>query len=251
MRGMDSEPRAAAAQTDAAPRGPHLNQAGGRARASLHPSVRGRERELRALADAVRRLIEITVTNVASPEWTAAAAADLDRIADRLAAQVAQPPTPRYAGAQAAQPEPHDYFQYDCMLGLYNPLALPVEMEWQPPRAVGYARFGTPYEGPPGCVHGAILAGVFDQVFNVANLMNGSAGPTAELSLRYRRPTPLGEPLVFEAWVESVDERRITTRGHLKHGERVTVEAVGQFARIERDRILRGLSRPAAESEGV
>ncbi len=248
---MEPEPRARASDPVAAARGPHLNQAGGRARESLHPSVRGRERELRALADAVRRLVRITVENTGSAEWTAAAAAELGRIAERLASQVPTPIPPRYAGALADRPEPHDYFQYDCMLGLYNPLALPVEMEWQPPRALGHARFGTPYEGPPGCVHGAILAGVFDQVFNVANLMSGSAGPTVELSLRYERPTPLHEPLVFEAWVESVDERRIVTRGQLRHGERRTVEAVGRFARIDRDRILRGLGRRAGESEGA
>jgi hypothetical protein len=35
------------------------------------------------------------------------------------------------------------------MLGLYNPLALPIEMEWQPPRAIGRATFDTPYEGRP------------------------------------------------------------------------------------------------------
>jgi hypothetical protein len=245
----DSRVRAqASAQT---PRAPHLNQPGGRVRESLHPAARGRERELRALADSVRRLIEIAVTNVATAEWTAGAAADVDALADRLAAQVPAEPFPRYAGKPAADRDPHDFFQFDCMLGLYNPIALPVEMEWQPPRAVGRARFGTPYEGPPGCVHGAILAGVFDQVFNVANLMGDVAGPTVELTLRYKKPTPLHAPLVFEAWVESADERRTTTRGHVRHGETVTVEGMGVFARIDRNRIVRGLTRPPAENQGA
>jgi hypothetical protein len=233
------------------PRAPHLNQPGGRLRESLHPGARGRERELRALADSVRRLIDITVKNVATSEWTAAAAAEIDALADRLQAQVPAEILPRYAGPPEHDRDPHDYFQFDCMLGLYNPIALPVEMEWQAPRAIGRACFGTPYEGPPGCLHGAILAGVFDQVFNVANLMGDVAGPTVELSLRYKKPTPLHTPLVFEAWVESAEERRTTTRGHVRHGDTVTVEAVGVFARIDRNRILRGLSRPRAENEGA
>jgi acyl-coenzyme A thioesterase PaaI-like protein len=124
------------------------------------------------------------------------------------------------------------------MLGLYNPLALPIEMEWEPPRAVGHARFTTPYEGPPGCVHGAVLAGAFDQVFNVANLKSGTAGPTRELALTYLRPTPLHADLVFEAQVERVDGRAITTRGHVRHGDVVTVEARGLFIAVSRERVL-------------
>ena len=125
------------------------------------------------------------------------------------------------------------------MLGLYNPLALPVEMDWEPPRAIGRARFDTAYEGPPGCVHGAVLAGAFDQVLNVANLMTGVAGPTRELSLVYRRPTPLGVDLVFEGEVEDVRGREVTGVGRVRCGDRVTVEARGLFIRIGPERVRR------------
>ena len=125
------------------------------------------------------------------------------------------------------------------MLGPYNPLALPIEMEWQPPRALGRARFDTPYEGPPGCVHGAVLAAAFDQVINVANILSGSAGPTASLTLDYKRPTPLGAPLEFEAWVEAVDGRKVTSRARVRVGDEVTVEARGLFILVDRDRVMR------------
>ena len=125
------------------------------------------------------------------------------------------------------------------MLGLYNPLALPIEMEWQPPLAVGRATFDTPYEGPPGCVHGAVLAAAFDQVINIANIHSGTAGPTRTLSLEYKKPTPLGAPLVFEGWVESVDGRKITSRALVRHAGEVTVEAHGLFILVDRDRVMR------------
>ena len=86
---------------------------------------------------------------------------------------------------------------------------------------------------------GAVLAGAFDQVFNVANLSSGTAGPTRELSLRYRRPTPLQRPLVFEAWIEETTERNVTTVGHVMHEGEVTVETRGTFALIAHERIVR------------
>lgn len=213
-------------------RGPHWNQPGGRHRESRHRNVAGRERELRAMADAVRRLVRITTENAAGPEETAAAAARIGALADELEAHVPASP-PSHYGAVPEDPEAHDVFPYDIVLGIYNPLALPVEMTWEPPRAVGHARFDGPYEGPPGCVHGAVLAAVFDQVLNIANLMSGTVGPTANLSLEYRRPTPLHEPLVFEAWIESVMERKIRTVGHVRFGDYVCVEASGLFIQFD------------------
>ena len=50
---------------------PHLNQPDGPEHASLLPHVAGRERELRALADAVRRVVDYSVRHIASPEVTA------------------------------------------------------------------------------------------------------------------------------------------------------------------------------------
>jgi hypothetical protein len=226
-------------------RDPHINQPGGRSRPSQHPAIRGRERELRSLADGVRRLVEATVTHVATAHETDVLAREVHALAERLERHVTDEIPPRYEPGDTAR-EPHDFFQYDFALGLYNPLALPVRMEWEAPLAIGRAHFTTPYEGPPGCVHGAVLAGVFDQIFNVANLMNKTAGPTRELSLAYRRPTPLQADLVFEGWVEDVDERSITTIGHVRAGDRVTVEARGLFARIGREQVME-LGRRARE----
>lgn len=208
----------------------HLNQADGPFHPSRHPNVAGREVALRSMADAVRRLIEITVTNSADPAETVASAERLHALADELGAMVPAEPPPRYGGGGD---HPHDNFQYDSVLGIYNPLALPVEVEWEPPVAIGRACFATAYEGPPGLVHGAVIAGVFDQVCNVANVMNGVAGPTATLSISYRRPTRLGVPLVAEAWVERVEGRKVTTLARLVQDGETTCEAEGLFIHLD------------------
>ena len=81
-------------------------------------------------------------------------------------------------------------------------------------------------------MHGAIPAATFDQVFNVANLMRGVAGPTRRLEIRYRKPTPLLADLRFEGWVDRVEGREVHARGHVPHGDPVTVEAEGTFVQI-------------------
>jgi acyl-coenzyme A thioesterase PaaI-like protein len=204
----------------------------------LHPNASGRERELRALADAVRRVIRATVTHQGGAEETAEIAARVEAIAETLESRVPVRQPDRYmSGFRVEDPEPHDVFPFDAVLGLYNPVALPIEMKWVPPKAIGHAHFDDPYEGPPGCVHGAILAGAFDQVFNVANISSGTAGPTAKLTLEYRRPTPLHADLVFEAWVDKVEGRKVTTVGHVLHDGQITVKSHGLFIMVDPDRI--------------
>jgi len=92
-------------------------------------------------------------------------------------------------------------------------------------------------------VHGAALAGAFDQVFNVANVMQGLAGPTAKLEILYRRPTPLFEELRFEGWQERVAGRRIHAVGRLFAGDRVTAEAKGLFVHLPPEDVLHMLAK--------
>jgi acyl-coenzyme A thioesterase PaaI-like protein len=196
----------------------------------LHPTVRGRERELGALAASVRRLIELTVTTMAPPEETAAAATALDAVPVELPYLYVIEADPD-AGPDAIAP-------FDVIHGQYNPLALPVRISLDPPRAIGRARFTKPYEGPPGCVHGAVLCAVFDMVFTAANRLAAAAGPTVELSVRYRHPTRLDADTVFEGWVSGRAGRVTTATGQAVQAGTVTVEATGKFVRLPRTRVL-------------
>jgi len=188
----------------------------------------------------VRRLIDVTVTIDAAPEVLVDAATRVDRLVADLRPSVPSPPPPRYPGGSGAA---EDIFPYDCVMGRWNPLAPPLRIEWEAPRAICTATFGTAYEGPPGCVHGAAIAAAFDQVLNVANLMSGTAGPTARLELRYRQPTPLHRQVRFEGWVQLREERKIHTVGRLLVDERVTVEAEGLYIIVDPDRVMRMLER--------
>ncbi|MBO2457692.1 PaaI family thioesterase [Actinomadura violacea] len=211
----------------------------------LHPALAGREGESAALTAALRRLIAVATATTAPADATLAAARELESVADALERHVPDPPLPKtlvhlpedgradFAGRMA----------YDFVIGRHNPMALPLEVEFEPPKALLRGTFTRPYEGPPGCVHGAVLAGAFDILCAAANFAAGVAGPTARLEIVYRRPTLLGEPCLFEGEVEAHEGKRVRTAGRLLQRGRVTVEATGDFVQLDREDIVRMAAR--------
>ena len=119
---------------------------------------------------------------------------------------------------------------FDVVVGPFNPLALPVVLDFDPPKAFGRGVFDVAYEGAPGCVHGAVLASTFDIVLTGANAIVGATGPTVRLAVRYLRPTLTGVEAVFEGWVTEVTDRRVFSKGRIVQDGIITVEAEGEFA---------------------
>ena len=195
---------------------------------------------LTRLAAAVRAL---TALGVQLGDSAAAndAAADIERLVERLTPHLAEPPLPRYPSMTPPPTEPADLMPFDAVVGRLNPLAPPIAFSFEDGKSVGRVTFTRPYEGPPGCVHGGIIAAACDQTLSIANILAGAAGPTAQLVLRYRKPTPLGVPLRFEGWQTRVAGRRIHTEGRLLAGDLVTVEAEGIFVQLEGRRVMRML----------
>jgi len=198
--------------------------------------------ELAALAAQVRRLTAATVAVDAPREVLARATEEVARVARALEAHVPAPHPPRYPGSASAGGI-DDFFPFDPIVGRLSPLAPPLRMRWEEPVAIGEVCFAVPYEGPPGCVHGGIIAATFDQVFNVANLMRGVAGPTRSLEVRYRKPTPLLRELRFEGWVHRVEGREVHTHGRILDGDVVTVEAAGVFVQLSHERVMQLLAK--------
>ena len=140
---------------------------------------------------------------------------------------------------------------FDVVIGSCNPLAPPVTIEFDPPKAIGRAEFTAPYEGAPGCVHGAVLAGAFDMMLTAANVIADAAGPTVNLSIRYREThADLRARSVRGLGHIGKDDRRTHSRGHLVQNGVVTVEATGEFVNMERARV-EAMHRRDRSSEGA
>jgi acyl-coenzyme A thioesterase PaaI-like protein len=202
-----------------------------------------------ALADAVRRLIGLCTATAAPQDVTIAAARRIEAIADELARHVPEPlpsGTAMHPDGEAA--DLAGWMPFDVVIGRQNPIAPPLTVRFEPPHAVLTGVFGRAYEGPPGCVHGGVLAAAFDMVLAAATLLGGAAGPTARLEITYRRPTALNVPCEFEGRVDRHDGRNVRAVGRLTQRGRVTVEATGDFVVVGHEQIARMADRAAGQS---
>ena len=187
------------------------------------------------VAAALRRLAALCVTTEVGDEVLARAADELSSVADRLASRTSPAGKPRFHSdySSDAPVTPNRVMPFDMVVGVCNPIAPPVAITFDPPRALGRARYTESYEGAPGWVHGAAVAAAFDMVLTAANMVHGVAGPTVSLTLRYLRPTLLGQDCHFEAWVEEVRGRRVIAKGRLVQDDGTSVEATGEFVSLD------------------
>ncbi len=89
-------------------------------------------------------------------------------------------------------------------------------------------------EGPPHTVHGGVVAGLFDEILGAGQrLSERSGGVTGRLTVRYRKPTPLGRDLEFRAWVHDERSRTLVMRADCRVGSSVSAEAEAMFVRVD------------------
>lgn len=183
---------------------------------------------LEDLATALRELTSTALTlEQSSPELEALV--ETVRDAQRaLAAQAPRDVRPR-VGDHADDSHRRVYVDHGYDVGAYNPCFPRYTIEVVDDHASGGSAHGTVefpvcYEGPPGIVHGGFLAVFFDGVLQELNCACGLAGKTAELAVRYLRPTPLLTPLAYRA-ERVVDDRRITAHAELFLGDDLLCEA--------------------------
>lgn len=180
----------------------------------------------RGLTGAVRTLVDATVrTRVDAPELTGVAA-QVEALSLRLLAQAQAEPLGLETDSAGRLRD-----QGNAMVGMRNPLAPPLRVTGDGEgRTHCVVTLGAGYEGPPGCVHGGIVAAILDQVLGSVPARLGLPGMTAYLNTTYRRPTPLGQQLSCHGWVERVDGWKVHARGEVRDAEgRLTAEGDALF----------------------
>jgi acyl-coenzyme A thioesterase PaaI-like protein len=190
----------------------------------------------RRLAAALRPLITMTVAGVIDDEDVAEAADFIEAINARLAEKVSPGRIPRLQ--PDASRSPQEFFPTSPITGLINPLAPPLLVRVVDGVDGGYreieaeANFDYPYEGPPTCVHGGVIAETFDEVLGSANMVAGNPAMTGTLTVRYRKPTPLHTDLRIVARCTGRDGRKIHAWAGMYDGDVMTAEAEGIFIEV-------------------
>lgn len=130
------------------------------------------------------------------------------------------------------------YYEHSPMRGSCSPLAPPMVMEILDrgvegqERVEGKVTFGWAYEGPPGHVHGGLVAAVFDELLGTTQSLSGQPGLTGKLTVRFREPTPLHTELRLVGTFDRIEGRCIFTTGKLYAGDRLCADAQGLFMRL-------------------
>ncbi len=93
--------------------------------------------------------------------------------------------------------------------------------------------FGPSTEGPPGHVHGGSLAAVLDEAMGASAWIAGHTVVALKIAVKYRKMLPLGSVTTVEAWVSSVNGRKVLTQGRVfTEAGTVYTESEGLFIHI-------------------
>ncbi len=191
--------------------------------------------EKRRFAAATRKVIGLLVTSEAPEEELARAADRAEEFAELLDSY---PHRDRFAGygESSTAGDVSAFFDESPLIGLSNPLAPPLRLRKEGDLIRGEVVFGTAYQGPPGNVHGGYIAAAFDELLGFAQSLTGHPGMTGQLTVRYKKPTPLHKKLRLEAGVKKVEGRKILVWGTMSLEDGVSAEAEGLFISIDSER---------------
>jgi hypothetical protein len=193
-----------------------------------------------ALVDATRALVTTTRT-VDAPRDALERATALVREAIALLAPHQVEGTPGQNSLRVEQTDPEQFqtrdparfFPYSPVVGPLNAIAPPLAFTFDGERLSGTGTLASPYTGPPGAVHGGVVALVFDELLGAVNACLGLGAYTGTLTIRYERITPIEQEIAFESWVDRTEGRKVFTKGTISAAGAVTARAEGVFIRVE------------------
>jgi uncharacterized protein (TIGR00369 family) len=133
-------------------------------------------------------------------------------------------PEPLYHGAQN--------HCFGC--GMANPAGLRLEFSKSAEgKVVCQAVVSGNYEGPPGYLHGGIIATLLDEAMSKANRSQGVTAMTRQMQVEYLRPVPSGAAICIEGQVTKSEGRKHWTEAHIQSADgTVLAKASGFFIAI-------------------
>jgi acyl-coenzyme A thioesterase PaaI-like protein len=176
------------------------------------------------LAESVRELVDATIRSEADAQTVAEVKRDIDTAVARLQARQLDG---AFGVRRSTSGETVGWG--NAVIGIRNAFAPPLRTQRDAEgRVSADFHLGAAYEGPPGHVHGGVSAMILDHVLGEAASVDRQPRFTGTITMRYVRPTRLGE-LRTEAIRLRTDGVKTYCTGHIADSEGVTVEAEGVF----------------------
>jgi uncharacterized protein (TIGR00369 family) len=141
---------------------------------------------------------------------------------------------PETANPEELNPLFHGAQNHCFGCGQANPAGLRLEFSKSAEGAVvSNAIVSDQYEGPPGYLHGGIIATLLDEAMSKANRAQGVTAMTRQMQVEYLRPVPSGAPIHIEGRVTRSEGRKHWTEATIQNTDgAVLAHATGLFIAI-------------------
>lgn len=117
--------------------------------------------------------------------------------------------------------------------GKLNPIGLKLEFSQEGDEYVTYFTPRKEHQGWIGIVHGGIVSTVLDEVMARYLHTLGLPAVTGEITVRLKRPMPIGEPVKFAGRIESESGRVIHCSARATNGDgQVLAEATSKMVKV-------------------
>ncbi|MEY1662731.1 PaaI family thioesterase [Isoalcanivorax beigongshangi] len=193
---------------------------------AANPEYRERRRLAAALRRIIDRLVRVEAPQQKLTQWADQAEQWADDVASHPRRQQ-QPLLMRLWTGKGSQQDALDMGDHDIMTGLSAAMAPPLELWLDGDVVRGRATLGPAWQGPPGRVHGGVVALMLDILMAKCQDLVHGLGMTGTLNIRYQAGTPLRKEVLMEARIQRIEGRKMFVEGRFFVDGEQTVLAEG------------------------
>ncbi len=122
----------------------------------------------------------------------------------------------------------------DCIVsGRANPMGIAARLWREGDEAVCQVTLGQAFEGAPGRAHGGIIGSLIDETMGLVLSIAQTPAYTGRLTVTYRAPTPVGQPLEVRSRLRDRSGRKLTITAELKTGDTLLAQGEGLFIAVD------------------
>lgn len=188
-----------------------------------------RRRIAAAMQTLSARLIRADADQAALEDWAGVLEALVEQVGTPARRDTRDANRRMFSG-RATAGDIFDMMDFDPVGGQSNPIA-PM-LTWHSESQDGVEAetcLGLHYQGPPGRVHGGVIAWILDAVLSRAMHAAFKIGVTGTLNVRYMASTPIETRLRCTARIREIEGRKMYIEGAIFDGDTQTVAAEGVF----------------------
>ena len=137
----------------------------------------------------------------------------------------------------------------NCMgCGPENAAGVGMRMRRDGDRVRGEVTLDRRQEGAPGYAHGGAVSTVLDDALGMLLFILRRPAVTAKLEVNFRRPAYLERLFDVEAWVDSIDGRKLHLAAEMRDAGELVADGRALFLEVDVEHFARGARMSGGES---